>query len=496
MNEQRPRHSFYRCIQCHGDLAPRAGGVLACGGCGATYPSVGGVRLFTSSQDHLLRSQLSRLAGKRAEITQAQASLAGEAGGTRHREALSIAHRGYAAQLANLDVLDRAMAPVEEYLAARGGRASLFDDIHLADAPWFSFDMLEYFYRDWGQTEEARFLTDLFAGAIGRYCGADRRSVAVLGCGAGRLVYDLAELFPVVFGLDLAVDCLLLAKRLLDGAEIELHFNFPSAEVPWFQEAVELKGPAPRRAGIELVAASVNRLPFASRGIACVVTPYLLDLMPNVDTVVSEIRRVLAPGGVWINFCPITGRAVPQHAGPAARLNRLDLPSFLQRSGFALLDQQMHRFTFLDLSPVSDWAATVTQTPVFFAARKDASRDAERRDPRDPVAEYFAGQGESIWAAVPKISTYVALIQERVFTGQGVEELARIAIYSSARSLPIPDRMAVVVERLLRGVDGIRTTRDVFARWREEHGDLVAADEFVRLLGELQRLELLEIQTV
>lgn len=500
MTPPRSHVSHYRCVECDGAaLAAAAGGMLVCGVCRAAYPAIGGVDVLALDHHDLLQSYVRGLAERHREVAANQAKLAAWAGATPAGEALALAHAGYDGQLANLRTVKRALAPVEEYLAAHPRRPSLLGDFRLADRGWPSLTMLGYFYVDWATGAERQELSEIFSRAVERHCAGRRDSAAVLGCGACRVVYDLAALFPTVFGVDLAVDSLLLAAALLDGASMEVRFSFPRPQIPVSQHAVTLHGPAERRQGIRLVAADAVRLPFAAGSLDCVLTPYLLDIVGNPNAVMAEVRRALAPGGVWLNFSNLTEKSSPRAMRAFHQLDNLDLASFLRRNGFTLLEQGVHRFAPADLSGLSPWAVTQVESPLFFAARRDAPALPE---PRDLFAEHFAGGGASpeiaeiteIWRRRPRIAGYVALLDERVFTGSAVEEHKRIAVSSTAAGRPISNQSAMVAEWLLRRVDGSQSLAAIFDQLQRQYGNAVGRDDFIRLFRELQTAELIALE--
>jgi len=241
----------YRCIRCFGSLNLQENESLACSVCKATYPSIKGVKVLATNPTRLLQLQADWLAERRKEIIRSKTGLLDEGVGGKHSPAATArAMESLEGRLANLDLLERVMAPARDHLAAQPRQRSLFDAFSLGGFGKSSFRMLGYFYRDWGGTEESRFLTDLLVGAVDRLGGDARASVAVLGCGAGRLVHELAELFPVVFGVDLSVDSLLLVDALLEGAGMDFHFSFPHPQLPVSQKSVKVKGPEQRRRGI------------------------------------------------------------------------------------------------------------------------------------------------------------------------------------------------------------------------------------------------------
>jgi SAM-dependent methyltransferase len=426
---------------------------------------------------------MKRLSEARNQVIGARARLANINNEKHSQEAISLAIGGCEGQLGNLKLIERVMKPVQEYLSFQSGRKSWLGNFYPVESGWPCLQMIGYFYRDWGNTEEARFLTDLFTDAIKDYCGDDRRSAAVLGCGACGLVYDMAELFSVVSGLDLSIDTLLLSKWLLDGGILNLQFNLPSDQYPISQKTVSLNGPARKRGSIELVSASVKKLPFTSSSISCVLTSFLIDIIPSPSAIVEEIHRVLAPDGIWINFSNPPKWDDPSDVESFEGLNYLDMPSYLKRSGFILLDSVRHKFKLIDLSAISEWAHINTWTPVFFVAKKNSSHESDRRD---YFAEYFAGNVESIWQATPKISQPIALRVEKVFKSNDFKERKVVALPNLGAGLAINNEHAVVVEWLLHNIDGVRTTREILNLVRKKYGALAEAEDLIKFFRKLQ----------
>lgn len=480
---------IYRCIQCHHRLGFRGDDDSVCGICGAIYPRIGEIEVFVSDPFHFLRSALKNLEENKKEVAARKAKLASAGGGGRSQEAFSLANDGYDGQLANLEVVERVMIPVKEYLSGRPRRQGLFNDFYLDESLWTSLNMLPYFYRDWDRLEEAQFLTRLFTDALNQFCENDRENVAILGCGACGLVHDLAEYFTTVCGVDFSIDTLLLAAELLAGAELDLHFNFPNDQIPISQRAVRLKGSGQKRNGVELIAANANNLPFASESVSCVISPYLLDIALGQSRIMSEIYRVLAPHGLWINFSMLSTRSSHLSVRSFDQLNNLDLPSFFRQAGFSLLISTMHRFKNIDLAALSEWAEAYLETPVFSVARKEMLQSGGRPD---MFAEYFGRKSDSVWLLVPKISEYIALTQEKVFTDQGVEERQRIAVFHTGNSRPITNQNAILAGWLLRNINGTHTIKEILGRLHKEYGNVIREDDLIRLFSNLHRSELIE----
>lgn len=482
------RERFFHCVRCYGNLTERAEADLACATCQAIYPSIGGIRVLVAKPYRLLRLQAGRVAEKKETTAGHRRRLAETQGDGHPPEAWSRALEGYDGWLANLDLLDRLLQPARDHLATQPAPASPLDDF-LLESGWPSYDMLGYFYRDWSDTKEARLVTDLVTGALAKHGSGEREAIAVLGCGACRLVHDLSDLFPAVFGVELAVDSLLLARALLDGAQVNLHFNFPRPHIPIEQKVVRIEGPARRADSIELVAADVSRLPFASGSLQYVITQYLLDIIANPESVFREIRRVLAPGGLWINFSNLSESNSPLAVRAFDQVNNLDRASFLRQHGFVLREESMHRFNYLDLAGLSPWAAVNTETPVFFVAQKEAAAP----EPADAIAGYFSRGDDAVWALVPRISTPVHFIHGRTFTAQGVEEVRRLELPRTSRRLS--REMALLAESLLLGVDGKRSLGQLLGGLKASYSNLVGEDDFLTLFSELADLELIALST-
>jgi SAM-dependent methyltransferase len=193
---------------------------------------------------------------------------------------------------------------------------------------WSLDQLVPYFYRDWAGTKEANRLGMLFTHAIEDYCGDLRHSVAVLGAGACGLLHRISGFFTSSFGVDLSVPALLLARRLMEGEELYLHLNLPYGRFPRAQRQIRLAAPEKKAEGLTLIAADVNNLPFPSSSLSCVITQYIMDLVPDQARLASEVYRVLAPGGVWINY------GIPVSLTDFDAPNNLDLHWFFDRTGF------------------------------------------------------------------------------------------------------------------------------------------------------------------
>ena len=138
-------------------------------------------------------------------------------------------------------------------------------------------------------------------------------------------------------------------------------------------------------------------MPFASNSISCVVTQYLFDLMNDQAALAAEIHRVLVPDGLWINF------GLPSCQSAIDLATHLDLPSFLEWNGFGACEVGSHRSSQLDLTSMSELAGAITQTHVFFVARKS---ERERQSAATFFAEYFSGHEGPLLGKTPTLSDW------------------------------------------------------------------------------------------
>ncbi len=241
--------------------------------------------------------------------------------------------------LAPLEI-DRQTAPIEAYLALRTrlppdqGLTTYYPNLH----------------RDWcwGDAEnDASF--DLLARALG---GATPGRVLVLGAGAGRLAYDFHQrtTASVTVALDFNPLLSLVAKRVSAGEHVEL-YEFPLAPRNPREHALlrTLAAPAPARAGLYHVLADVLRPPFRRGAFDTVVTPWLVDILPErFDALCARVNALLDDGGRWLNF----GSLSFHHADPTARYGIDECVAALEENGFGAVSIEEREIPYLS-SPAS-----------------------------------------------------------------------------------------------------------------------------------------------
>ena len=218
--------------------------------------------------------------------------------------------------------LDALSADYETYLALRTrlpsdqGLTTYYNNIH----------------RDWCWGDEENELSfDIVRDSLS---DTPPGRVLVLGAGAGRLAYDIhmragADATVV---LDFNPLLLLLAQRITAGESIEL-YEFPIAPKNLDQHALlrTLRADSTARDGLHYVLADAHRPPFAKGSFDTVVTPWLIDILPErFETLCSRINHLLCDDGRWINF----GSLSFHDADPQRRLSLEECVQTVAESGF------------------------------------------------------------------------------------------------------------------------------------------------------------------
>ena len=321
------------CPRC--DRAPLAvsDAGLRCAGCRVYFPSVGTIPwLFAEPNGALaewrarLNFALAKLERERAELASA-AGTAGLAALTCTRlERLAAATSDHAARLRDLLAplaLEAPAAAYETYLALRTrlppdqGLTTYYANVH----------------RDWAWGEEENSASAAIVGGALRDAPAGR--MLVLGAGAGRLAYDLHRRTnaALTVALDFNPLLALVAARVMRGTPLDL-YEFPLAPIDLEHEAVlrTLAAPAPVDERFHYVLADAHRPPFARGSFDTVVTPWLIDILPEpFETFCTRINALLAEGGRWINFGSLSFHA----SEPALRYSLEECLAIVADMGFS-----------------------------------------------------------------------------------------------------------------------------------------------------------------
>jgi len=271
------------------------------------------------------------------------------------------------------------------------------------------------------------------------------KPVVFAACGAAGLLAEIPPAFDCLMGFDLTLPVLAAARRLLDGNSVEL--ALPRAIRETGRATLRGRPDRPARAPVTLVAMDALNTALADGSVACVVTSFLLDLIPEPRQLANEIHRILCNDGVWINYGP---------SGPLTAFWRFDAAegaAFIEAAGFTVMKTEAHRATYLDVSDDCPMWSFRSHICYLTSARK-AQQGSPRAHARTP------GLAE-VSALVPQHFAGAQLVQRHSLGPDG----ARTAVFrhdgipGRARSLEL-DRDTV---RIMALVDGMRTVDDIAA---------------------------------
>jgi uncharacterized protein YbaR (Trm112 family) len=275
-----------------------------CPGCKLTFPRLDGIPVLVAEptttlgewreRHHMLLEKL----GREQRITESSLADPSLPPLTRQRlELLATAQTQHIAELKTLLApleMSGYTAQYETYLALRTrlpsdqGVNTYYPNIH----------------RDWGWgDEENRLSTELVSDGL---ADSAPGPTLVAGAGAGRLAYDLARLdakHPTV-ALDFNPLLLLVAAAMGRGDTITLT-EFPIAPKRMRDIAVTRKLCAPRNApnSFHLVMADALRPPFKAKAFTRLVTPWLIDVIPeSLNQFAARVNQLLSAGGRWVSF--------------------------------------------------------------------------------------------------------------------------------------------------------------------------------------------------
>lgn len=195
--------------------------------------------------------------------------------------------------------------------------------------------LMTYFpnvHRDWcwGDEENASSIAIVLDALGERSAGR----TLVLGSGAGRLAYDFHQQTDAKSTVSLDFNPLLsiIGRRISAGETLELH-EFPLAPRDADQAAPlrQLQAPEAARTGLDFVIADVHRVPFGPKSFDTILTPWLIDILPDdFSELCARINHLLADDGAWINF----GSLNFQQADPAAQYSPEECFAIIAQQGF------------------------------------------------------------------------------------------------------------------------------------------------------------------
>ena len=332
---QEPPDWDWRCLRCRSPLVSD-GRALRCGGCDRRYPVIADVPVLVRDPAAYLRAELEALARSYWDARRRKDGLDGT---TRDADLTAAAlerHR---------DVLDVEISRAETFLALLEPAAALLTDpapsLAARRSGWTLDSLIPYLMRDWTDTAELAAIGARIGAALGHALPEPSgKTVVLAACGAAGLLATLPPGFDRILGFDLTLPVLAAARRLLDGEDIDL--ALPRAIHA--AGGITLHGRDAIGPRAKLAAMDALDTAFADGAVDCIVTSFLLDLIPEPAQLVHEIHRILAEGGAWINYGP---------SGPLNAFRRFDqaeCAAFMEAAGFTVIAAEAYRATYLDLS--------------------------------------------------------------------------------------------------------------------------------------------------
>jgi len=318
------------CVRCAASLDILAAD-LACSRCGQSYARVGRIPvLLPRADDHvtLWREQLATL---RAQGEHTLAAIRAEL------ETPGLTPSGHARLRALSQALSDQVRGIVTIVGPALGGPRENDNQAL---PRGVVEYIQFLYRDWGwdaaeNGENARALAALSELVEGQAIG---RTV-VLGAGAARLAYDAHRSLGATETALLDIDPFLfvIAEAVVRGEPVQLTESTANVqELEQTAKTWQLRAPAGPLGEYEFQFYLANALapPFDDQAFDTVMTPWFIDQVSgDLLAFFERIRRLLKPGGRWLNTGPLL---YPPDLPLARRYSKQEIFELAERAGFRL----------------------------------------------------------------------------------------------------------------------------------------------------------------
>src|SRR5579859_5724810 len=319
-----------RCPECRTPLDALAPSI-ACERCGETFPRLGRIPvLLPRPHAHvdLWKRQLALLI---AHGQQAQQVI------EEHAEAPDLSPRARARLRSMADAVRAQREEIVELVGpSLGGPAD-------ATAPGLPRGVVEYGYylhRDWAwddkdADENEASIESIEAVVAARALGR----ILVLGAGACRLAYDMHRRLggTETVAIDIDPYLFVIAEAVVRGAPVRLtesSLNVPDASR--VAACRTLRAPSGPLDGERFHFLFANGLepPFVDASFDTIVTPWFIDRVPkDLPAFARTIRRLLRPGGRWINQGPLL---YPQETPITLRYGREEIFDIAESAGLKM----------------------------------------------------------------------------------------------------------------------------------------------------------------
>ncbi len=281
--------------------------------------------------------------------------------------------------------------------------------------------------------------------------------VLVLGCGAGRLAFDVHQTLAPMTTLALDINPLLIAVAHAVSSGEKPHMSeFPAAPRSptelGYRNVLALPAEAPRpRSGLRFAVADAFTAPLREGVFDLVLTPWFIDIVPqSVATTAHRVNALLRPGGLWLNTgsSAFAANRSGDFAFAAECQSQAEALETFAASGFELIDSRDDEIDYL-CSPhsrqsrrelVHSWLSTKT-----FESTAPAAANGEQ------IPAWLASDGEPIpaldafryQAEATKIHAYVMALID------GERSIARIAeVFDKQELMPASEARPAIREML------------------------------------------------
>jgi SAM-dependent methyltransferase len=196
-----------------------------------------------------------------------------------------------------------------------------------------------YLFRDWGWVGSETSENEQAFAALREVARGDLGRLLVLGAGAARLAYDLHRRCGATDTTVIDIDPYLfvIAEAVVRGRSVRLTeaslnvFEASHVSTAWTLRAPD--GPLDEQ-HFHFVLANGLEPPFADATFDTIVTPWFIDRVPtDLGAFLKTLRRLLKPGGRWLNQGPLL---YPPETPLARRYSRDEVFDLATRAGFEI----------------------------------------------------------------------------------------------------------------------------------------------------------------
>ncbi|MCB0643566.1 MAG: methyltransferase domain-containing protein, partial [Phaeodactylibacter sp.] len=191
----------------------------------------------------------------------------------------------------------------------------------------------DYLRRDWSGLEESEEEITQIADHFKQLLPTDDQTeLLVLGAGAGRVAWQLADDFASVIAMDNSPSMVGFFYTALQQAipfyELNTTNCFDTAE---FLRPLQAKVPTPKTDKFRMFLGDALHLPYPDQSVDAVASIFFTDMVPFAG-LLEELKRVLKPGGTFIHYGPLQYH----FSDLSQRLSGAEIKAELEANGFSI----------------------------------------------------------------------------------------------------------------------------------------------------------------